>query len=70
MLLSLSRDRRMERKAALSVLCLSVAIETLQFFFYKGKFEYWDVREDTIGLLMAMILIRATRIRSLLLSSD
>ena len=68
MLLALGTDAKRESIAGLSVLCLAVAIETSQFLLYKNPFEWWDVRDDTIGILIAAVLIRRTRVRRLLLS--
>lgn len=69
MLLVLSDSDKQKWAAALKVICLAVAIETAQHLLYKGPFEWWDVRDDIIGLLIAVLLIRWTRVRSLLVSS-
>ncbi len=68
MLFALSRNDKQVGVAALGVFCLAVAIETSQHLLYKNLFEWWDVRDDTIGLALAAMLIRWTRIRSLLLN--
>ncbi len=47
--------------------CLVVAIETSQHLLYKNVFEWWDVRDDTIGVAFAGMLIRWTGVKSLLL---
>jgi VanZ like family len=70
MLFALSRNAKQILTAALGIFCLAVAIETSQHLLYKNLFEWWDVRDDTIGLAMAAMLIRWTRIRSLLLSAS
>ncbi len=70
MLFALSRDARQVLAAALTVFCLAVAIETSQHLLYKNPFEWWDVRDDTIGVAFAWMLIRWTGIKSLLLSAD
>jgi VanZ family protein len=69
MLFALSRNSKQIRTAALAVFCLAVVIETSQHMLYKNAFEWWDVRDDTIGVLLGGILIRWTRIRSLLLKT-
>lgn len=68
MLLALGTDGKSESLAAAGVLCLAIAIETSQHLLYKNPLEWGDVRDDTIGILIAALLIRRTRVRSLLLS--
>ena len=67
LLLALSRSRKSEWAAALSILCLAAGIETGQHLIYRGAFEWWDVRDDAIGFVIAAILNRWTRVASLLL---
>jgi hypothetical protein len=67
MLLVLSKNRKKEWTAVLAVLCLAVGIESAQHLLYRGPFEWWDVREDAIGLVTAGLLTRWTRVRPLLL---
>lgn len=66
MLLRLARSLRQQWAASLIVLCLALAIETAQHLIYGNAFEWWDVRDDTIGLLIAILLHRWTRARWLL----
>ena len=66
--LRLGRNARQASTAALGIFCLAVAIETSQHLLYKNRFEWWDVRDDTIGVALAWMLIRWTGIKSLLLS--
>lgn len=68
LLFLLSQSGKQEWLAGLIVFCLAVAIETAQHLLYRNRFEWWDVRDDTIGLLVAALLIRRTRLRSRLLS--
>jgi VanZ family protein len=70
MLFSLSRNAKESWIAALWVFCLAVAIEISQHLLYRNVFEWWDVRDDTIGLVLAAMLIRWTRISSLLLKAS
>ena len=69
MLFALSRDGQKIATSAVWIFCLAMAIETGQHLLYRDPFEWWDVRDDTIGLLLAAVLIRWTRIRSLLLKT-
>jgi hypothetical protein len=70
MLFALSRNAKQASTAALGIFCLTVAIETSQHLLYKNPFEWWDVREDTIGIAFAWMLIRWTGVKSLLLNAD
>ena len=70
MLCALSRNGRQASTAALGIFCLAVAIETGQHLLYKDPFEWWDVRDDTIGVAFAWMLIRWTGIKSLLLNAS
>jgi hypothetical protein len=67
LLLALSRSRKREWMAALSVLCLATGIETAQYLLYRGAFEWWDIRDDAIGFVIAAILNRWTSVGNLLL---
>jgi hypothetical protein len=67
MLLALSRGRKKQWLAALSVVCLAVGIETAQYLLYRGPFEWWDVRDDAIGLVVAALLARRSGVNGLLL---
>jgi len=69
-LFALSRNARQVSTAALAIFCLAAAIETSQHLLYKNVFEWWDVRDDTIGVAFAWMLIRWTGIRSLLLNAS
>ncbi len=70
MLFALSRNAKQASTAALGIFCLAVAIETSQRLLYKHPFEWWDVRDDTIGVALAWMLIRWTGIKALLLTSS
>ena len=70
MLFALSRNAKQFFTAALAIFCLAVAIETSQHLLYKNAFEWWDVRDDTIGVAFAWVLIRWTGIKSLLLRAN
>jgi hypothetical protein len=57
LLLALARTRKEEMKAAGGVVCLGTVIEISQFLIYRfPAFEWWDVREDTIGAAIALVI--------------
>jgi len=57
LLLALARTRKEEAKAIAGVICLATAIEISQFLIYRlPAFEWWDVREDTIGAAIALLI--------------
>lgn len=66
MLLRLARSFKQRWAASLIVVCFALAIETAQHLIYGHAFEWWDVRDDAIGLLIAVLLNRWTRARWLL----
>jgi hypothetical protein len=70
MLFALSRNIKQVWTAALGIICLVLAIETSQRLLYRNPFEWWDVRDDTIGVAFAWMLTRWTGIKSLLLSAS
>jgi peptidoglycan/LPS O-acetylase OafA/YrhL len=56
LLLALARNRKEALRAAGSVVILAVAIEISQYLIYSLRaFEWWDVREDTIGAAIALV---------------
>jgi VanZ family protein len=64
--LALARDRREEWAAAGKVIALAISIEIAQLLIYRMPFgfEWWDVREDTIGMILAMLLARSNYFQS------
>jgi hypothetical protein len=55
--LALARNRREEFNATAAVVALAAAIEISQFLIYRlPEFEWWDVREDSIGAAVALVL--------------
>ncbi|HWE50318.1 MAG TPA: hypothetical protein VG273_11035 [Bryobacteraceae bacterium] len=57
LLLALARTGKEEWKAVGGVFCLAVAIEISQFLIYHlAAFEWWDVREDSIGAAIALLI--------------
>jgi hypothetical protein len=60
--LVLCRSRVQEWLAVLGIVCLAVALEDGQHLLFKNvTFEWWDVRDDIIGLLFAWLLIRSSQ---------
>lgn len=68
--LVLSKGSRQAWMAVLGVVCLALAIETAQWLIYDDVLEWWDVRDDVIGIAVAVLLARRTRLRRLLLLRD
>ena len=60
LLLVVCRTRVQEWLAVLAIVCLALALEDGQHLLFKNvTFEWWDVRDDIIGLLFAWLLIRS-----------
>ena len=57
-LLALARSRREDWVAVGGVVVLATFIEVAQLLLYRSPegFEWWDVREDSIGALLALLL--------------
>ena len=56
LLLALARNRQEALNAAGGVVLLATAIEISQYLIYSlPAFEWWDVREDTIGAAIALV---------------
>ncbi len=59
LLLALARNREEALKAFGGVVLLAVAIEISQYLIYSlHAFEWWDVRDDTIGAAIALLAHR------------
>ena len=56
--LLISRTRRQEYIAAGGVFALGLTLEALQHFIFGSDFEWWDVRDDFIGILIALAVFR------------
>ncbi len=50
--------RRQEYIAAAGVFALGVTLETLQHLIFGSEFEWWDVRDDFLGILIALVTFR------------
>ena len=58
LLLSLSRTRRKEIQGALAIFFLCCTLELAQHFFYRTHFEWGDVADDGIAILLAFVVYR------------
>ena len=69
LLVTLGRSKSEEWLALLCVVALAGAIEAAQLAIYRMElgFEWWDVRDDSIGALFGLIAVRLIPVRSLLL---
>ncbi len=71
LLLLLATNRRQELYAAASILALGLAIESIQHFVMSGPaFEWWDVREDAVGIGLAWIAVQFKGVREALVAPD
>jgi len=66
MLLSLCRNSGQTWPVILALFCFGCGLELRQHQLFRQPFEWWDVRDDGIGLLLALLLLRFTRIRTFL----
>ncbi len=59
----LAIDRREEWQAAGEVLAIGCIVEVIQdFVFSHGTiFEWWDVRDDAFGILLALLVVQLIR---------
>lgn len=62
LLLPFCHTRPREWLIVLAVLCLAAGIEDGQHLIFKGvRFEWWDLRDDAIGIVFAWLVIRSFR---------
>lgn len=62
LVLPLSRNRAEEWGVVLILLGLGAALELGQHTFFRNvPFEWWDARDDAIGVLVAWLLVRSAR---------
>jgi hypothetical protein len=59
----LANKIREELEAALEILAIGCIVEVVQFFVYDHRqgFEWWDVRDDAIGIAVAFLLLQMAR---------
>jgi cell shape-determining protein MreD len=61
-LVALSRSRREQWMTAFIVVCVAAGIEILQQLIYTTRhFEWWDFRDDALGVLLAILLVQWAR---------
>jgi hypothetical protein len=66
MLLPLCRNRSQKWVVTLAMVCFAGGLELGQHQIYGQSYEWWDVCDDGIGILPALLLLEFTRIRALL----
>jgi hypothetical protein len=69
LLLPLARSRRDTWLIAAAIFCTGCGMELLQYhvfhFASTGQpVEWWDIRDDTVGFLLALLAVRFTRLRT------
>ncbi len=62
LLLGISIKQMTWWKALLIGLCISVTIETLQFYFMKGFSELDDVMHNTVGCVVGFMIVKGVRL--------
>lgn len=61
LVLPLCRNRLQQWGAALGIIALAAALEMAQHLVFRNTvFEWWDVRDDAIGLVFAWLIVRST----------
>jgi len=69
LLLPLARNRRETWFIAAAIFCVGCGMELLQYHvFHFARFrqpvEWWDIRDNTVGVLLALLAVRFTRLRT------
>ena len=64
MLLPLCRNPRQKWVVALAMLCFAGALELGQHWIFGQSLEWWDVWDDGIGTLLALLLLEFTALKS------
>jgi fatty acid desaturase len=59
LLLVACKNRMQEWIVLVALLCFATALELRQHQIFHNPFEWWDVRDDAIGLALAWLGIRA-----------
>jgi len=59
----LAAGKREELKAAGEIMIISCVVELAQYFVYSHRqvFEWWDVRDDAIGIVAAFLLLQIVK---------
>jgi hypothetical protein len=55
----LANGRREQLQAAAEVMTIGCAVELIQYFVYSHRqvFEWWDIRDDALGIAVAFLLV-------------
>jgi hypothetical protein len=61
LVLPLGRSRGQICLAAAVVFAVALALELLQYHSFQQPFEWWDVRDNGVGLLLALLAVRFAR---------
>jgi hypothetical protein len=69
-LLPLARNRAQIWIVVISILCLAAGLELRQRQIFSIPFEWWDVRDDCIGVILALLLVRFTPLKRICRSSS
>jgi hypothetical protein len=69
LLLPLARSRRETWLITAAIFCIACGMELLQyhvFHFHRERqpLEWWDIRDNTVGLLLALLAVRFTGLRT------
>jgi len=69
LLLPLARSRTEMWLITGAIFCVACGMEMLQYhvfhFSRNGQaFEWWDIRDNTVGLLLSLLAVRFTRLRT------
>ena len=60
--LLLCKNRAQEWLVVVAIICIAAGLEDGQHLLFKQvTFEWWDVRDDVIGLIFAWLLVRSYR---------
>lgn len=71
LLLLVASTRAAEIKAVAATILLGTTLEITQYAISHGVlFEWWDIRDDTLGALAAYLLLRWPAVRTVLVSPD
>jgi hypothetical protein len=62
LLLFSATNRRQEAYCVIGVVSLGLGLELAQHFVLRGRyFEWWDLRDDAIGIFTALLVVDITR---------
>ena len=71
LLLPLARTSRETWLMAAAIFCIACGMEVLQYYVFhlhreRQPLEWWDIRDNTVGVLLALLAVRFTRFRNLI----